>query len=211
MKSPFPGVDPYLEQHWAKLHNTVLINLREAVQTELPEGVSASIELSGSYPPFISIKQRDPSRIGTIVEVLDHALKSEKHLIARRQRVQTLIDQGVHFVEIDLLRSGSRTVVPGVEDSDRTAYQVCVYRSGKPSRVEVFLIPLYVRLPVITIPSHASPWGEITVDLQKVLDECYPRDDPSMVIDYSMEPLPPLDPEDWSWADELLRGKGIRY
>ncbi|MBI2929638.1 MAG: DUF4058 family protein [Verrucomicrobia bacterium] len=44
MKSPFPGMDPYLERHWEDVHATIIVYAREAIQPRLPEDLVARIE-----------------------------------------------------------------------------------------------------------------------------------------------------------------------
>lgn len=36
-KSPFPGMDPYLEPHWQDLHGALVPYLRDAVDDALPD------------------------------------------------------------------------------------------------------------------------------------------------------------------------------
>lgn len=43
-KNPFPGMNPYLEQHWRDVHTTFMVYLRDQLQAELPEGLWASVE-----------------------------------------------------------------------------------------------------------------------------------------------------------------------
>lgn len=44
MKSPFPGLDPYLERHWGDVHAALIIYTREALQTGLPADLVARAE-----------------------------------------------------------------------------------------------------------------------------------------------------------------------
>jgi Protein of unknown function (DUF4058) len=44
MSSPFPGMDPYLEQHWRDVHSSLIIYIRDALQLDLPEGLVARVE-----------------------------------------------------------------------------------------------------------------------------------------------------------------------
>lgn len=44
MKSPFPGMDPYLERHWRDLHATLIVLARGAIQRQLGGGLRARIE-----------------------------------------------------------------------------------------------------------------------------------------------------------------------
>ena len=44
MKSPFPGMDPYLEARWSDVHPTLLSFIKETLQPALPAGLRARME-----------------------------------------------------------------------------------------------------------------------------------------------------------------------
>jgi hypothetical protein len=44
MKSPFPGMDPYLEQHWGDVHQAFITYLRDAIQLRLPGDLRARMQ-----------------------------------------------------------------------------------------------------------------------------------------------------------------------
>jgi hypothetical protein len=44
MKSPFPGMDPYLEARWADVHVSLVGSIRESLQPRLPAGLRARSE-----------------------------------------------------------------------------------------------------------------------------------------------------------------------
>src|SRR5207247_3512237 len=44
MKSPFPGMDPYLETHWEDVHQTLIVYARDALQPHLPDDLRARVE-----------------------------------------------------------------------------------------------------------------------------------------------------------------------
>ncbi len=44
MKSPFPGMDPYLEQHWGDVHTSLMVYLRDQVNEQLPPDLQARVE-----------------------------------------------------------------------------------------------------------------------------------------------------------------------
>lgn len=44
MKSPFPGMDPYLEQHWLDVHHALATYARDQLQRKLPRDLRARIE-----------------------------------------------------------------------------------------------------------------------------------------------------------------------
>lgn len=44
MASPFPGMDPYLEQHWRDVHASLIIYVRDQLQAMLPGDLRARVE-----------------------------------------------------------------------------------------------------------------------------------------------------------------------
>src|SRR5437016_2608855 len=44
MKSPFPGLDPYLEMHWGDVHAGLIIYTRDALLPGLPPDLVARVE-----------------------------------------------------------------------------------------------------------------------------------------------------------------------
>lgn len=68
MPSPFPGMDPYLEQYWYDVHPTLMIYARDQIQSQLPGGLRARVEErvtvddedeeQQSYVPDVRISER---------------------------------------------------------------------------------------------------------------------------------------------------------
>lgn len=44
MRTPFPGMDPYLEQHWGDVHQAFITYFRDALQSQLPGQLRARME-----------------------------------------------------------------------------------------------------------------------------------------------------------------------
>src|SRR6058998_337 len=44
MKSPFPGMDPYLEEHWPDVHTSLVSDARSQLNRTLPQDLVASTE-----------------------------------------------------------------------------------------------------------------------------------------------------------------------
>lgn len=127
------------------------------------------------------------------------------------QKQRETLEAGVSLVEIDLTRSGKRVMVlppHRIPPSHRTLYQVCVRRGHRPSRVEVYRVPLQEPLPSIRIPLRESD-PDVVLELQPLIAQAYVNgrhDD----IDYRTDPDPPLEGADAAWADDLLRAQGRR-
>ena len=73
---------------------------------------------------------------------------------------------------------------------------------------EIYRVPLREPLPAIRVPLRETD-ADVGLDLQALITQVYRHgryDD----IDYTVPPVPPLAPDDETWADELLREAGKR-
>ena len=263
MKSPFPGMDPFLEKYWHEVHHRRVTDTGDVLQASLPAPLRARIEqrvlleedsdICAVYPdvhivefppssapaaeveaavateeePVLITPQNEPltegyieivdaesgNRVITVIEFLSPTNKlpgrgRDDYLKKQGDVVRT----GANLVEIDLNRSGQRAFaleVRWIPADYRTTYQICIWRGGpRLGRFEVYLRSLIRRLPAIRIPLRATD-GDVRLDLQPLVDRCYANgryDD----LDYRKEPNPPLAADEAVWADELLRGKGLR-
>jgi hypothetical protein len=48
MQNPFPGMNPYLEAHWRDVHTSLMVYIRDQLQTQLPDDLTARVEESVS-------------------------------------------------------------------------------------------------------------------------------------------------------------------
>ena len=68
MKSPFPGMDPYLERHWGDVHQAVITYVRDWLQSRLPQDLRARMQervyietpdvRRGEYYPDVRVIER---------------------------------------------------------------------------------------------------------------------------------------------------------
>jgi hypothetical protein len=263
MKSPFPGMDPYLEAHWQDVHTKLVAYCADALNGGLPQELIARTEeriaiesdgesfgsvipdvslftygkverlgdeseeggtavlapyrLSGLVEPmterFIEIFDVTGRRLITVIEFVSPTNKRGeglKEFIAKRGE---LLEGGVNFVEIDLIRFGSwrKLLAPHV---CRPAKAVSTYRATirtpRNSRI-VHLQPIYLQcpLPVLRIPLRPKD-HPFELTLQPLLDEAYKNGRYGQTIDYTQPPDPPLEPEAEAWADRLLKEAGKR-
>jgi hypothetical protein len=161
---------------------------------------------------FIEILETRPARrVITVLEVLSPSNKyagpgREQY----RQKQHDLAAARISLVEIDLLRAGPHVLqlpLGQYPPSHRTPYKVCVHR-GSSIKAEIYRVPLRERLPVIRVPLRPTD-ADVPLDLQALIEHVYRHgryDD----TDYTVPPVPPLEPDDTAWADELLRSAGKR-
>lgn len=112
MKSPFPGMDPYLERHWRDVHATLIVLSRAAIQPQLGSGLRARIEerLVVEAPVYDETREIYPD-----VRVFEHGLSDRPVVPTATAVAEPLVVQGKRqkvpqrFIEIIDL-SGDRVV-----------------------------------------------------------------------------------------------------
>jgi len=263
MKSPFPGMDPYLESHWGDVHTRLMVYASNQINAQLPgdlrarvqEGLAVMEEESFSrtiYPdvrvferldrpatapeaeaalaavaePYVVTLEDDPQtwrhleivdtgagdRVVTIIEILSPAnkigLQGQMNYIRKQQEFW---HAGVNLVEIDLICAGSY-VLAFPEDRlprpCRTTYRACVRRAANRYQAEFYPMPLREPLRNIRVPLRPSD-HDAMLRLQELIDACY-RDGGYDTLNYRADPEPRINEADATWADALLREKGLR-
>lgn len=227
MKSPFPGMDPYLEIRWRDIHLTLVVHASGVLNRRLPIDLRSRVN-ERRFAEFSShLHSADDRMCQRFIEVIDIACGGKvvtniefvsptnkrpgegRELYLRRQ--QEMISAEVNLVEIDLTRSGRRELTMPEDEmpaAARTTYIACVRHGSNRRRFEVYPMPLRNRLRAIRIPLRPTD-PDAAIDLQVLVDLDYEEgrhDD----IDYSVATMPPLTGEDEAWADQLLRDAGKR-
>jgi hypothetical protein len=163
-----------------------------------------------SYVEVIDL--RSGHRVITTIEVISPTNKRSgegRRLYVDKQN--DMIRAGVNTVEIDLIREGEPLlpVSPARLPPDYIrASLIWISQATDTEHLTVYRIPLPVPLPVIPIPLGPGD-ADATIDLQTILDQCY-RNGAYDDIDYRRPASPPLAEPDASWADALLRERGLR-
>jgi hypothetical protein len=258
MPSPFPGMDPWLENpsQFAGLHSQLVTYAVELLQPQLlsrgyfvapnervwveesqrdilPDGAvlqwrpetatqpasvaeaDKSVKVrkfkSEHRQPFLEIFDNAHRKLITGIEFVSptNKSKSEGRRLYRRKQ-QELQAAGVNMVEIDLLRRGRPIILaqPGLTESAQPwDYLVCLWRAHEEEDFELYPITLRSRLPRILIPLKPKE-AEATLDLQSVFDRAYDAGPYRISVNYRKSPVPPLQEEVRTWADERLRAAG---
>ncbi len=252
MPSPFPGMNPYLEQEdvWHDFHESFMPRVRDLISAQVDPRYIVKIDehifihefsdeqrrvlgradisvgrgLSNAghrnatgllnapaeaYLPavdierlaFLEIRDRRNRQLVTLIELLSPANKrpggDRDQYLAKRQEV---LASCAHLVEIDLLRGGQR---PPLEQLPSCDYCVLVSRCEKRPRVGLWPLRLGDRLPVIPIPLR-EPDPDAQLDIQEVLHDIYDRAHYETYV-YDGSPVPPLSPEDETWARQFRK------
>jgi hypothetical protein len=151
--------------------------------------------------PVVEIRDVAENQLVACIEILSPVNKREPGLSVYRQKRKRLYASGVHLIELDLLRRGTRPLEH--EQLPNAAYFVLLTRSDA-AVTEIWPLNLPDRLPVIPVPLK-SPDTDVVLDLGKVLDEVYEEAAYELSIDYQQAPPPPsLSTEEQAWCRSII-------
>ncbi len=225
MPSPFPGMDPYLEDAalWPAFHHQFVMCLYQILLPGLVDRYRARVAQRryGAEPTpdaaaaerqedFVEIRQRSDGRLVTLLEVVSPANKTtapgRAAYLDQRQAAKTA---GANLVEIDLVLQGQPTLNysrDGLPDWD---YAVTVTRARQPDRYEIYTATLQKRLPRFRLPL-ADDDRDTVVDLYTAFTRCYDQGGFASRIDYKRDPFTALENEDRRWLDDILVQQKLR-
>lgn len=213
-------MDPYLEGRlWPDVHRSLAMEIRRRLvplirpryvarlEIEIYVVLDESPELAIGIlypdvevlPPVefrcVSVEIRETARneLVTTIEVLSPVNKREPGLTKHREKREKLHLAGVHLLEIDLLRRGTRPLA-GHPRLPATPYLVTLTRArearAREARIGVWPVKLEEALPVVPVPlRHPDP--DVTVDLSACLRAVYDQAGYDLSIDYAKDPPPP--------------------
>jgi hypothetical protein len=152
---------------------------------------------------LVSVEIRDTAQqqLVTAIEVLSPVNKREPGLAQYRQKRQRLHGAGVHLIELDLLRRGTRPVahprIPAVP------YLITLTRANA-AVTDIWALRPQERLLVIPAPL-LPPDGDVLLDLGATFAAVYDEAAYELSVDYRQPPPPPVLPEeDARWVASLL-------
>ncbi len=221
MPSPFPGMDPFLEEEklWpvfqhhfvASLYQTLLPNLIDRYRARVGHRVYAtemalftSVIREEHQEEFIEIRQRNDNRLVTFIDVVSPTNKltppGRAAYLERRREARV---QNASIVEIDLSLQGEPMLEYSREGLPEWDYAITVTRSLQPERYEIYTSTLQKRLPRFKLPL-AMDDRDTVVDLQVAFARAYDQAGFEKRIDYKATPAAVKDQEDRRWLHELL-------
>ncbi len=151
--------------------------------------------------PSIEIRDTANNTLVTSIEILSPVNKREPGLSQYRQKRQKLYQSGVHLIELDLLRRGTRAYQhPRLADS---SYVITLMR-GQSRSADFWTLALCDRLPILPVPLR-SPDPDVALDLSTALQEIYDEAAYDLSINYQELPPPPaLSTADALFLDSVL-------
>ena len=226
MPSPFPGMDPFLEDNklWPEFQHLLVTCLYQAMLPGLVDRYRArvgqrryvteqalfiSVVREEHCEEFIEIRQRGADRLVTLVEVAAPANKTTS--VGRKCYLDHRVSSkagGANVVEIDLVLQGQPTLDHSRDGHPDWDYAVTVARSTRPEP-DIYPGNLQKPLPRFQLPL-ARDDRDLVVELHVVFNRAYDLGDFGAKIDYKLAPVPTLKDADRQWLDQLLKKQKLR-
>lgn len=136
---------------------------------------------------WIEIYHRPDRQLIAVLELLSPSNKQGSGRGQYMLKRNALVMEGVHLIELDLLRTGER--LPTQEPLPAGEYYLVIARANRRPKCEVYAWTREDRLPVAPVPLK-SPDPDVFVDLGEVFSMAYERGRYDRSIDYSQPLLP---------------------
>jgi hypothetical protein len=152
----------------------------------------------------VEIHDTASNRLVTSIEIVSPVNKRDPGLLQYRLKRQRLYQAGIHLIEIDLIRRGTRPVAhPQLPDAP---YLVGLTRAHQ-GKTDVWPLTLRDPLPTIPIPLR-PPDDDVTLNLAAALVAVYDEAAYDLSINYQQDPPPPnLSADDRDWVSALVRSE----
>ncbi len=156
---------------------------------------------------YLEIRDAQTHRVVTVIGVLSPSNKSpgerrDEYETKRRRVLATL----TNLVEIDLLRGWEPMEM---QPPPKSHYRILVRAGWERPQARLYAFSVRDAIPDVKVLLRQGE-KEVSLSLGKLLSEIYDRARYDIRLNYREQPVPPLSAEDAAWADELLRGKGLR-
>ncbi|MEM6697924.1 MAG: DUF4058 family protein [Bacteroidota bacterium] len=151
--------------------------------------------------PVIEIRDRENRQLITAIELLSPVNKRGQGLKKYRAKRERLIQDGVHFLDIDLLRRGKRPFAHPLVP--KSYYLITLVRSGE-EKTNIWAINVRDNLPTLPIPLQEGD-EDVALDLGEALEICFERGLYQLSLDYDeLPPKPKFEEEDLKWMKKSV-------
>jgi hypothetical protein len=222
MRSPFPGMNPYLEsektwpafQHQlvSAIYQLLLPALVDQYRTRVQdrefiteEPLFTSIIKTTHHEHFIEVRHRTTDRLITLIEVVSPANRlfntGKTALVEARK---SALAEGANVLWIDLILQGQSPLNIQNRNENPFDYHLALTRANLPTTVELYTNQMAKRLPRCKVPL-ASEEAELVLDVQQAVNRAYELGHFAAKVE--MKGLPPgkWSPEQEAWLQSILK------
>ncbi|MBC6478056.1 MAG: DUF4058 family protein [Hormoscilla sp. GM7CHS1pb] len=222
MPSPFPGMNPYLEnpRFWHQIHKWLTILIAEIMNQKICPKYWVSVEervykttedddgMLTVKEWYLEVVEVGTEEVITVIEILSpknkQAGEGRKSYMKKREKV---LGSSTHLIEIDLLRQGKP--MPMLNQDLKTHYRIVVNRSYTLPRADLYAFNLQQEIPSIPLPLQKED-EEPLIPLQSLLHTLYDRGSYDLRVDYQKKPTPALSAADDTWVNQVLSTVGLQ-
>jgi hypothetical protein len=175
-------------------------------RTGVAEATPAALTIPMVLPidvQITSIEIRDTAhnQLVSSIEILSPVNKREPGLTQYRLKRQRLYQAGVHLLELDLLRRGTRPIMHATLPD--VPYLITLTRAHT-GKTDVWPMRLQDSFPTIPVPLR-PPDDDVLLQLGRVFTDVYTEAAYDLSVNYHQAPPPPaLSAEDHVWMTSLL-------
>ena len=219
MPSPFPGMDPYLEDErvWPTFQHQLvnclyqmLLGLVHRYRARVTQRHYTDESSVPRYEDRIEIRQRSDGRLVTLLDVVSPGNKTtsagrQAYLDKRREGKSA----NANLVEIDLVLQGQPMLEYSRDGLPEWDYAVTVTRATQPDRHEIYTSTLQKPLPRFRLPLAADD-RDTVLNLHAAFTRAFDQGDFAGKIDYRREPPTALPPGRREWLNGLLKQQKLR-
>jgi hypothetical protein len=148
MKSPFPGMDPYLERKWGEVHTSLIVYARNQLNAQLPDDLQATIEqyvavqvddeYSHSLRPDMHVVEQSGPRSQTVKGDVTVAEPLVLPMIPRAERHVSIVDSGGKVITaIEFVSPWNKV---GIKGQEKYARKQTNYLAAGINLVEIDLV-----------------------------------------------------------------------
>lgn len=150
----------------------------------------------------VEIRDTAQNQLITSIEILSPVNKRDQGLHQYRLKRQRLYQAGVHLLELDLLRRGTRPIAH--ETLPQVSYLVALTRAHT-GKTNVWPLRLQDAWPNVPVPLR-PPDDDVVLNLANIFTEVYDEAAYDLSVDYQQPPPPPaLSDDEKAWVRALLR------
>ena len=148
MKSPFPGMDPYLEQKWGEVHTRLIVYAGNQLNAQLPNDLQASIEqyvavriddeFSHTLRPDVHVVEESGSGSQTDRMNVSVAEPLVLPIVPRTERHVSIVDEGGKVITaIEFVSPWNKV---GVKGQEKYVRKQANYLAAGTNLVEIDLV-----------------------------------------------------------------------
>lgn len=239
MPTPFPGMDPYLEQRsaWEDIHTPLILEIAQALEPVVRPFHRVDVERR-AYVTSVFESEIPLVAAGGLPHVcqLPQPVHVVEHYLQIRQGITMEVTTTIEVVSLD-----NKTTPEGRREYERQRLSVL---GSSTSLVEIDLLragePFPMRLPdgargdyrIVVSRAHLRPQADVylfglrdaipdvpiplnrgsdepLLKLNDILHQLYDRAGPDLAVDYDRRIDPPLTEDDARWAAQLLKRSGV--